>query len=129
MRDELFLLRDFVELSTHRGRIKGDSLRHDYVVPPPSEREALVGPLREGAPVVGGSRRRRVGENAGRVGRYALPRVILSGAKPEGQIALQFGSRERVSQELSKILRRSRPSVDPADFGYANICRYLLRSG
>ena len=43
----------------HRGRIKGDSLRHDYVVPPPSEREAWVRPLPGG-----GSRRRRVGESA-----------------------------------------------------------------
>ena len=93
----------------HRGRIKGDSLRHDYVVPPPSKREALTeAPSGRGLPVVGGSRRRRVGENAVRVFRVALPRVILSEAKPEGQIALQFGSREKVKRKSYR-----KPFVDP----------------
>jgi len=53
--------------------------------PPPSRREALVG-----LPT------KRVGESAVRTVRVAPPRVILSEAKPEGQIALQFGSREIV---------------------------------
>jgi len=40
-----------------------------------------------------------VGESAGRVFRVASFRVILSEAKPEGQIALQFGSREKVKRK------------------------------
>ena len=61
-RDGRFLLRDFVELSTHRGRIKGDSLRHDYVVPPPSEREALTeAPSGRGLPTKEGGGERGTG--------------------------------------------------------------------
>ena len=41
----------------------------------------------------------RVGESAVRVFRVDLPRVILSEAKPEGQIALQIGSREKVKRK------------------------------
>ena len=61
------------------------------------------------------------GESAVRVFRVASFRVILSEAKPEGQIALQFGSRERVFQGLSIILRRSRPTVASARFDFGNI--------
>jgi len=65
-------------------------------------------------PPGGGSRRRvyptkRVGESAVRAVKVAPPRVILSEAKPEGQIALQFGSREKVKRKSYR-----KPFVDPA---------------
>ena len=114
--------------------LKGDSLRHDYVVPPPltdppasgsfHRREALTeAPSGRGLPTTEG------GGERGTSGQGLSPRVILSEAKPEGQIALQFGSREKVLQELSKIPRRSRPSVDPADFDYGGSQASHLRSG
>ena len=51
---------------------------------------------------------KRVGESAVRVFRVDLPRVILSEAKPEGQIAFQFGSREKVKRKSYR-----KPFVDP----------------
>ena len=60
-----------------------------------SEGRITKGPLREW-------------ESAIHAVKVALPRVILSEAKPEGQIALQFGSREKVKRKSYR-----KPFVDP----------------
>ena len=79
---------------------------------------------------------KRVGESAVRGIGVASFRVILSSEPPKVRFAHFRGtprryeeSRKRGYEGVIENPRRSRPTVDPADFDYANTCRYPLRSG